>query len=589
MNWDLWGTLGVLAITLLALIGGLAGTDVIMLGATTALLTLGIISPSEAFSGFANEGTLTVAVLFVVGAAVRDTGGIHGLAYRFLGNPRTLGSAQLRLLSPVTLLSSFFNNTPVVAMLVPIVSDWSRRIGISKSKLLMPLSYAAILGGTCTLIGHSTNLVVAAMLSGYDTSLTIGMFELAWVGVPLVIVGILYMIVFSRWLLPEPESNADSERRSREYTVAMRVQPNSVVIGQSIEEAGLRHLPGLYLVEIERDGEVMPAVGPHRKLRAGDELLFAGIVDSVVDLQKIKGLVPATTQVDKLAESKPNRRFVEAVVATHSPLIGKSIRETHFRSVYYAAVIAVHRQGERVRSKIGDIVLRAGDTLLLEARPTFLSNNRHNDSFALVSEVQNSAHVRFEKAWVSVSIVICMVLANAFGLISLLHAAMLAVCALLLTRCITGADARKAIDLPVVLTIAGAFGVGAAVDKSGLATAMSTELLAFAKPLGTTGLLAAIYIVTALLGSVVTTKAAAVLMFPVITSVAASTGIDLKLFVMLLIFASAGNFITPIAYQTNLMVYGPGGYRFADFLRFGAPLQILVAIVTIALAHQFWG
>ncbi|QQR91540.1 MAG: anion permease [Myxococcales bacterium] len=588
MTLEAWITLFTVLAVIVALVKNIAGTDTVMLGGLSVVLVTGVVSPDKAFSGFSNEGTLTVALLFVLGAAIRDTGAVHGVAHTLLGYPTKQRHALLRLSLPVAGISAFLNNTPVVAMMLPVVNDWARRIGVPRSRLLMPLSYAAILGGTCTLIGHSTNLVVAAMARAYDPALEIGMFDQLWVGLPLVIAGTLYLVLASPFLLPDRDSKGSAAQSSRQYTVAMRVASDSIVVNKTIEAAGLRKLPGLFLVEIERHGEVIPAPAPNRQLHAGDELLFAGVVESVVDLQKIRGLIPATSQIDKLSEPRPNRRLLEAVISTHSPLIGKSIRESQFRTSFNAAIIAVHRAGERIHAKVGDIVLKAGDTLLLEAHPSFLNTHRNNDAFALVGEVQDSQPIYFEKGWIAMCIIALMVLLNASGWMPLIHAALIASAALIITGCISATQARNAIDLTVVLTIAAAFGLGAAVSQSGLAEYLSNGIMLIAEPLGPVGLLTAIYIAVALLGAVVTTKAAAVLVFPIATALAEHAGLGVRPFIFVVIFASAGNFVSPIAYQTNLMVYGPGGYRFTDFLRFGIPLQIITAVITISLCYLFW-
>ncbi|MCB9708848.1 MAG: SLC13 family permease [Myxococcales bacterium] len=583
MTSEAWFTIAVITLIVIGLIRNIASTDVLMLAGVAVLLLIGVISSAQALSGFSNEGTVTVALLFVLGGAIRDTGAVHGIAHYVLGYPKNALAAQLRLTLPVTCISAFLNNTPLVAMMMPIVGSWSRRIGIPRQALFMPLSYAAILGGTCTLIGHSTNLLVAQLAHDYDATIRFGIFEQAKIGAPIALAGIAYMAIFSRWLLPKGDSQPQNPLGSREYTVSMRVLPDSIVVNKTIEEAGLRQLPGLYLVEIDRGGDVIPAPSPDHVIRSGDELLFAGIVASVVDLRNIRGLVPATNQVDKLAHARPNRRLLEAVVAAHSPLIGHSIRHSRFRTNYDAAIIAVHRSGARIKSKIGDIVLMPGDTLLLETLPTFVKTHQNNASFALISAVEGSEPVQFEKGWVALSIVAIMVVLNALGWMSLLHAVLLATLAMISTRCITFAKARRAVDIPVVLTIAASFGLAAAVSESGLARVLSDGLIGLAEPFGKLGLLCAIYLVTALLGSVITMKAAAVLVFPIAAALSVRTGIDLKSLVFVLIFAGAGNFMSPIAYQTNLMVYGPGGYRLGDFVRFGTPLQLLTAAIAIGL------
>ncbi len=584
MGWEAWVTLAVTAAMVLAMSRNLAGPDAILVGGLTVFVTLRIVPLDRAFAGFANEGVLTVAALFVVAAGVRDTGGLDGLLRRVLGRPRRLAHAQLRMMLPVSWVSAFLNNTPVVAMMVPVVTDWARRTGIPASRLLIPLSYASILGGTCTLIGTSTNLVVYGLARQHAPDLEIGMFDIAILGAPALAVGVTYVLVASRALLPDRAGSHRLIDRPREYTVAMRVEPESPVVGQRIEEAGLRHLPGLYLVEIERDGEPIPAVDPDTRLSAGDHLLFVGVVESVVDLRRIRGLVPATDQIEKLSAPTRSRRLLEAVVGAGSALAGKNVRELAFRTRFEAAIIAVHRNGERVGGKVGDIVLGAGDVLLLEAPPSFLSCHKNDSNFALVTEVAGSAPLQHDKAPLALGLLVAMVVVSATSILPLLVAALLTAGAMLITGCLTGAEARRALDVRVLVAIAAAFGIGAALETSGAASAIGAALVGVAAPLGDVATLAGIYVATALLTELVTNNAAAALMFPLAAAAASEAGLPLAPVALVVMMAASASFSTPIGYQTNLMVYGPGGYRFGDFLRFGIPLQVLLAIVTIAAA-----
>lgn len=585
MGIEAWFTVFVTLAMVAAMARNLASPDALLLGGLTVFLAAGILDPASAFSGFSNPAVLSVAALFVVAAGVRETGSLDVVGRKVLGRPRSMVSAQLRMMVPVSGMSAFLNNTPVVAMMAPLVSDWAKRNSLSVSRLLMPLSYAAILGGVCTLIGTSTNLVIAGMALGRN--IQFGMFEISVLGVPVLLVGVTYVVIASRWLLPDGSIGRTTLKNPREYTVLMRVEPDSPVRGQSIEEAGLRQLPGLYLVEIERKSRVMPAVSPTTRLEADDRLLFAGIVDSVVDLRKIRGLTPATDQIEKL-EGRPERRLIEAVVAAQSPFVGRTVRETGFRTNYNAAIIAVHRQGERIRSKVGDIQLRPGDVLLLETDPAFIQKHRHDPNFALLSEVQGSEPPKHDKAWLATTVLVAMVVAVTAELLPLLTAAVIASAVMLVTGCLTGEQARRSIELRVLVAIAAAFGVGAALERSGAAAGIGRSVVDVALPLGAVGVLGAIYVATALLTELVTNNAAAALMFPITAAAAEAAGIDLRPCLLVLMVASSASFSTPIGYQTNLMVYGPGGYRFADFLRFGMPLQLVLACVVIGLSWCFW-
>ncbi|MFH1921595.1 MAG: SLC13 family permease [Planctomycetota bacterium] len=597
MGFDAWVTVLVLALVLGLLIFTRAAADVVLMGGLTLLMVipvpkegewrLGVLSVSEALSGLSNPGLVTVGVLFIVVAGFCETGGVDWLGQRLLGRPRTLLGAQLRLMGPVAGLSAFLNNTPVVAMLIPAVADWAKKLGLSTSKLMLPLSYAAILGGMCTLIGTSTNLVVNGLLIA-DTDLPgLGMFDITWLGVPCALVGAGYLLLVGRWLLPERQPVMSKMRDPREYTVEMLVEPDSPLVGRSIEQAGLRHLPGMYLMEIQRQEEVLVAVGSERRLKANDRLVFVGIVESVKDLQKIRGLKPATEQVFKLDAPRHQRSLVEAVVSDTCPLVGKSIRDGRFRSVYNAAVIAVARNGERVRSKVGDIVLTPGDTLLMEAPPSFVEQQRNSRDFFLVSAMEDSIPRRHDRAWIALLVLAAMVAAAALGWLSMLVAAMLAAGLMILTRCCSASTARRNVNWPVLVVIAAALGIGRALDKTGAARVIAETLLAVVGENPWVAL-AIIYGLTTFFTEVITNNAAAALMFPVTLATAERLAVSFMPFVITIMIAASASFATPLGYQTNLMVYGPGGYRFSDYLKIGIPLNLLMWTTTVALAPLIW-
>jgi len=587
MTWQGWAACG----TVLGVLGMLIGTriapDVVIVAGLTVLLVLGVITPGEALSGLANEGMVTVGVLFVVVAGLQQTGAVSMLVQTLWGRPRSLTNAQLRLMAPVAGMSAFLNNTPVVAMLVPAVNEWAKRYELSVSKLMIPLSYAAIFGGTCTLIGTSTNLVVNGLVIS-DTNLTpMRMFDIAWVGVPCALIGLTYMLLMSRWLLPDRRSALAQLEDPRSYTVEMMVEPGSPLVGKTIEGAGLRHLPGVFLAEIERGSRVLPAVAPQEQLMANDRLVFVGVVESVVDLQRLRGLKPATEQVFKLDAPRSERVLLEAVVSNSCPLIGMTIRDGQFRTTYNAVVIAVARNGERIRKKIGDIILRPGDTLLLEAAPAFSDQQRNSRDFFLVSAIQDSTPPRHERVAMSLGILGVMVVLVTIGLVSMLQGTLLAAAAMLITRCCSTSEARASIDFQLLIVIAASFGVGKALESTGAAGVVAHALTAWA---GSNPLiaLAVIYGVTMLFTEMITNNAAAVLVFPIAMATAADLGVNPMPFVVAIMMAASASFSTPIGYQTNLMVYGPGGYRFTDYMRIGLPLNCLMWITTIVVAPIVW-
>jgi di/tricarboxylate transporter len=572
------GVLGTLTFTRIA-------PDLAFGAGLTILLVSGVIEPAEAFAGFSNEGVLTVAVLYAVVAGLRDTGGVHWISRRLLGRPKSMNGALIRLMAPVTFLSAFLNNTPIVAMLIPAVREWARSNGLAASRLMIPLSYAAILGGTTTLIGTSTNLVVNGLLIEAGAS-RLGMFELAWVGVPTAVLGLL-LVLGMRGTLPEKRSTMTQLSEPREYSIEMTVLEDGPLVGKSIEEAGLRHLASVYLVEIERDDTVLPAVSPKEVLQGSDRLVFVGVIESMVELQRINGLAPATNQLFKL-EARPSQRvLVEAVVSNSFPMLGRRIRESRFRAVYGAVVIAVARNGERLRAKIGDIYPRPGDTLLLAAGPDFVERHRNSRDFYLVSPIEDSAPLNFERAAPALLILLGMVLVVAFGWLRMVEAAMVAAGLMLIARCTSAASARRSIDWSVLLVIASAFGIGHALQSTGVAQAIAFGIL------GTVGsdpmaALAAMFGVTAIFSAVITNNAAAVLMFPIAGAIAGNLGVDIMPFAIAIAMGASASFATPVGYQTNLMVYGPGGYTFRDYLRIGVPLTLLAGIVSVAVIPMVW-
>ncbi|MCG5500804.1 SLC13 family permease [Ectothiorhodospira lacustris] len=586
MPLEAWFTAAIVVGMLSVLTLTRAAPDLVFFGAVVLLLLTGIISPGEAFAGLSNQGVITVAALYIVVSGLRETGGIQWIVNRLLGRPTNLMRAQVRLTGPVAIMSAFLNNTPVVGMLIPAVSEWARKFQLPVSRLMMPLSFAAILGGTVTVIGTSTNLVVNGLLLE-QTGDGLGLFDIAWVGVPVALVGLAFMILCNRWLFPDRRPAISEINDPREYTLEMIVEAGGPLVGQTIEEAGLRHLPGGFLMELDRDGTLIPAVSPQEVLRAGDRLIFVGVVESMVDLQRIRGLTPATDQVFKLDGRRSDRALLEVVVSNTCPVVGMTIRDGKFRNRYNAVVIAAARNGQRLRGKLGDVVLRPGDTLLVEAGPSFLAQNRNRRDFFLMSQVQDSVAPRHDRALVAVGILAAMVGSATLGLLSMLEAALAAAGLMVLTGCVSMFSARSSLDWSVLLTIAAAFGVAAAMENTGLAQSIALALTGLAGTDPWVNLLM-VYLVTALFTSLITNNAAAVLMFPIAFAVAADLGVSVLPFAVIIMFAASASFATPFGYQTNLMVYGPGGYRFSDYLRAGIPLTVVTGALALLLVPMVW-
>lgn len=596
MTWEAWATIAVVAVIFYLLASNMASPDVSLGAGAGVLMTLGLFSPNlptarDAASAFGNEALLTIAALFVVATGLTDTGAIHLITDRVFGRPRSEIDAQVRLVFPVAAMSAFANNTPIVAMFMPVVNDWSRRAGIAASKLFIPLSYAAILGGICTLIGTSTNLVVNALMMDAQRSdpamPVMTMFTISAVGVPVAVAGLVYLVIAAPRLLPDRRDPAATLEDRREYTVEMHVEPNGPLPGRTIEEAGLRHLPGMFLSAIERDAETIVAVGPEQRLHAGDRLVFVGIVESVADLQRLRGLSPATDQVAKMNSARHERCLVEAVVSPASPVAGQSVRDGRFRTRYDAVVLAVHREGERIAKKVGDIVLRGGDLLLLETHPRFLKYQRSNRDFMLASPVSDSAPPRRDRAVVALALLAAMVAAatlESFTRVTMLHAAWVTAGAMVLTRCCSVERARASLDLPVLFAIGSALLIGRAMQTSGLASSIAAQMSAVVAPTNPRVMLAAIYLLTLLFTELLANAAAAALVFPIAHAWTAAAGLHFLPFGVSIAIAASAGFASPLGYQTHLMVYGVGGYRFTDFVRIGVPLDLLAMVLTVVIA-----
>ncbi len=560
--------------------------DMVFLGGLTLIFVFGIISVEQALVGFSNEGMLTVAALYVVATGMKETGAIHFVIKKLLGNPKELWQTQVRIVSPVMVMSALLNNTPIVASFIPALQEWTRKYRVPASKIMMPLSYAAILGGTCTLIGTSTNLIINGLLIS-EEGVNLNIFEPAYVGIPIAITGFLYLLIFGRKWLPDSQSVLSTFENTREYTIEMMVREDSPLVGNTIENAGLRHLPNLFLAEIVRNETILAAVEPDERLQADDRLIFTGMVESIVDLHHIQGLEPATEQVFKLGSPRRDRHLVEAVVSQSNPLRGKSVKDGEFRNHFGGVILAVSRGGERINKKVGDIILKTGDILLMEAPRNFSDRYKSSNDFLLVSTLDKEGTPNYEKSSTAWSILLVMVAVAASGWLTMFQASFLAAGGMLVTGCTRAETARSSIDWQVLIVIAAALGIGNALQVTGIATSLAGGFLEYAGDHPYTALVVT-YLVTWILTEMITNNAAAVLIFPFALSTAASLGVDFMPFVMTIMFAASASFSTPIGYQTNLMVLGPGGYDFKDYIKFGLPLNLAVAVVTIVLVPVVW-
>ncbi|UTF58741.1 SLC13 family permease [Gilvimarinus sp. DA14] len=585
MEWQGLLSLGLAVGALATLIFTRIAAHLVMMGVLVILSVTGVLTTGEAFAGFSNHGVLTVAAMFVVAAGIHGSGGVDLLVTHVLGNPKTVRAAQMRIGLPVAFLSAFLNNTPVVATMIPAVRAWAKRIDVPASKLMIPLSYSAILGGTLTLIGTSTNLVVNGQYQELTGHSGFSLFSITVVGLPVVIVGMLFMyFVFPKSLPDRREKGLFGNLR--EFTLEVAVASDGPLVGRTVEEAGLRNLKRIYLVEIERQGAIVPAVSSEEALQAGDRLVFAGNTEAISDLLRIKGIVPSTDGEPTLASERRERRLVEAVISPHSHCINQTVRDSQFRERYGAAVLAVARNGERVQGNLSTIKLKPGDTLLLEARPAFVSRQKYNKDFLLVSDL-GTEPPRHQRAFLSWLILLAVVMAAAFGALSMLNAALLGAAAMMLTGCCSAQQAQKSLDPTVLLTIAASFALGNAMYKTGVAQWLAEGLLTIGMghPLL---ILFLTYVAVWLLTESITNNAAAILMVPVVLEMTQKASLNPEPFMLVVMMAASASFTTPLGYQTNLMVYGPGGYRFTDFLKAGLPMSILVGATTVVVLAIGW-
>ncbi len=584
-------------IALLVLIGtiGVLVTDrfppvVVLGGAVGVLLFADVIEPDLALSGLSSPAPATIAALYVLAGAATATGTFATVVDRALERRRALPT----LAASTAALSAVVPNTPLIAMFAPRVVRWSQRTGNDASRFLLPLSFASILGGVITLIGTSTNLVVSDLLeqSGAEP---FDVLEITVVGLPVAAVGIVLLSTVGVRLLPQRTAVArDLSRRAREFQMAARVEAGGPLVGRTIADSGLRNLDGAFLALIERpgveDGQATSlAASPDTVLEAGDVCCFVGDVARVIDLHDVAGL-EATERFHLLDAEGAGTLVFEAVISPTSRLVGQSLRSADFRRRYRGAVMAVHRSDGALGGQIGRIPLRAGDVLLVLAEESFGYTYRGDADFSLVAAVDAAPPVRQTRAWLVVAATLAVVVVAATGWLSLFEAALLGAGAVVVGGAVTLREGWRAINLNVVLTMAAAISLGAGVSQSGLAGEIAslveqTDRLGF----GDVGLVVVVMVATLVLTELLTNTAAAAVMLPVALSVAAEAGAEPRMLAVAVLIGASCSFLSPVGYQTNLMVYGLGGYRFGDFTRVGAPLTIATIVTSAAITPLAFG
>jgi di/tricarboxylate transporter len=581
----------VLIFILISLYFNLLGPAFTFVISVLVLGIAGILTPREILGGFANEQIIIIIILLLIGDIIRKKGILTAFFDKYLFSridsyPKFLAKMSFMIAGS----SAFLNNTPLVAVMMPYVSTWSKKHQIPVSKLLIPLSYAAILGGTATLIGTSTNLIVNGMVMDqtlFPNFKSLGIFDFAAVGIPMIILGILYLRLFADKLLP---SNTDSLQRvvsrRREYLVDTRIDSKSELAGKSVSEANLRNLKNLFLVEVRRGEEEFSPISPHFILEGNDILTFAGNTNSIAELiEPASGLTPVEVGMFK---NKARTQLVEIVISYNSNLLKKTVKEAHFRSRFDAAVIAIHRNGEKINGKLGQVVLEAGDVLLLLAGEDFKGLSSYTRDFYLISKLRTYIKPKALDSIVLIGGLITAVLLSAFHVVPLFLGVVSLLAAIFVLKIANPKDIQEGIDFNLGLIIALALALGTAMIKTGVASDIAHSIINLVQPLGLIGLLFGIYFVTSILAAYITNTGAVALLFPIVLSIAKTESLSPIPFVLLIAYAAAANFITPIGYQTNLMVYGPGGYRFVDYLKIGFPLTLLYMLVSVGVLYWIY-
>ncbi|MGA7617533.1 MAG: SLC13 family permease [Thermoanaerobaculia bacterium] len=586
LGWQAWLTLAVVVAILVVLVLEIAPPDLVMLAGLVILALTGVVTPRDALAGFSNQALLAVAGLFIVAGAVRNSGTLAYVDRLLTPTSGGLRAAIFRVMASSAILSSVMNNTPIVAILAPTVQDRASRAGIAPSKLLIPLAYATTMGGMITLIGTSTNLVVSGLLVANGMA-PLSLFSLTPVGVAIAVGGILYFLLIGHRLLPDRVDQRRSTRAEwRAYHFELKVPAISPISGLTIEEAGLRSLRGAFLAHIHRGGERINIVGPQQQLHGEDVLGFVGNPQHVDELLQSGALTRVVTPPsDEPDESLP---LFEAVVAAHSPLVGHSLKEIEFRERYQGVVLGIQREGRALEGLLGRADLQAGDLLLVEARPSFEQRAMSSGDFYLVAPLERNGLRATRRAPAVLITLLAMVAAIATGVVPLTIAVFAGALIMIAIRGISGTDARRSLDLSVLITIAAGFGVARALETSGLADAIAKLLVHGVSAWGPIAVLAAVYVATVILTEILTNNAAAVLVFPIAVSAAAAVGADARPFALAVAIAASAGFALPIGYQTYMMVLGPGGYRFRDFLKVGLPLDFIAAAIAIPLIAALW-
>jgi di/tricarboxylate transporter len=597
MSADQYITIAILALTFAFLIKSRVPSVAIFVGALTLTITFHLAPLKESLKGFSNPGMLTIGALLMVAAGMYSTGAITLITDKLIGRPKSLLSAQAKILPPVAVGSAFLNNTPLVAMFIPVIRDLAKICRLPAPRLYLPLSFASILGGTCTLIGTSTNLVVAGMVIDFlaksDPNAAplrqIAMFDLAWIGVPATIVGIVFMMLTSRFLLPGAKETDSKAEITRLFGAEFKVASDAPIIGKSLEDMGYTNPLGFQLLALKRKGINEAQIEPQTKLEAGDVLVFSAMLEAIPDLWGTDGLEPVYgTMVREMVSARHSHRLVEVVVSRRARALGRKIKELPLpESQIQASIIALSRGGKPIVGPMSQVRVKAGDIAVLEVDEPFFHANRLEIDFAMVRRLTGARIKRYDRAAYATLITVAMVVVVAFDWMPMLNASLLAAGAMILTGCMTFRQAGRSLEFKTLIIIASAIGLEAAVTGSGL-SAKIADLLSLIGGDNPYTALTVVFIGCIFMDTMITNVASAVFMFPIAMAMAGNLGVNGMPFAITVMVGASCSFISPMGYQTNLMVFGPGRYKFTDFVKIGIPMSVLVGIITIVLAPMVW-
>jgi di/tricarboxylate transporter len=556
----------------------------LIFGAAVLLFLLaGIIQTSDFVESFSNESIITIFLLIFITSGIKTSFNLVGWLNSLFGKSSNGKLFMLKMTTAVAAVSSVINNTPLVAFMVPYVYQWSKKHQVPPSKLMIPISFAAIIGGMITVIGTSKNLILNGFIIAKNDQ-GFSFEDFFYLGILVTIAGILFMYIVGYGLLPSRTDIIDKiTKQSREYLVETKINSFSKLAGKTIADAQLRNLEGMYLFEVVRDGNIISPVSPKEVLCKGDNLIFAGETENIVDLLKSGNGLEL-----KIGNGNGSMHLIETVVPANSMLIGKTLKEKAFRENYDAAAVAIHRNGEKLRGKIGNVVIKAGDLLLVSAGESFEKIVHDNKDLYLVSVLAKTVDQPTWKKKLFITSLLLSLIAVLLGLISLFLSLLIITSSLLCLRMLSLTDIQKNLDFDLLLILASSLAFSKALIDSGTAQLIADNFIPIFKPGGSVGLLIGVFLLTLLLTSFVTHVATVSIVFPIVYALCHSSGLTPMPFYVAIAFAASASFHAPFSYQTNLMVYGPGGYKYKDFLKIGIPFTLVYSIICVIFIVYYY-